>query len=217
MSATQQVPAVFIAQAWVAPPTYEKHVRYMSKAFSSLEPAREAAADLLFKLVQSAVDPEDFNREDIWKYGPSKYESLWEACGEEGERGAQWALDVGGPDLPAFAQVLKFTLGRKASKPEVVCSIPQEDDDVGRDEAEEEEQPEESDPECHEQASSQEVASLSRWSTKRPRLEDSEWTFLIVSRAIAPVYDMVVRARRAVCVSAEEASSVAEEMLLAWL
>ena len=134
MSATQQVPAVFIAQAWVAPPTYEKHVRYMSKAFSSLEPAREAAADLLFKLVQSAVDPEDFNREDIWKYGPSKYESLWEACGEEGERGAQWALDVGGPDLPAFAQVLKFTLGRKASKPEVVCSIPQEDDDVGRDE-----------------------------------------------------------------------------------
>ncbi|CAE6933687.1 unnamed protein product [Symbiodinium sp. CCMP2592] len=211
MSATPPVSAVFIAQAWVAPPTYEKHVRYMSKAFSSLEPAREAAADLLFKLVQSAVDPEDFNREDIWKYGPSKYESLWEACGEEGERGAQWALEVGGPDLPAFAQVLKFTLGKKASKPEVVCSIPEEDDD-GRDEAEEEEKPKEGDPECHEPVTAQEVACVSRWSTKRPR-EDPSWTFLIVSRAIAPVYDMVVRAYRAVCASAEEASSLAEEML----
>ncbi|CAE7846664.1 aspA [Symbiodinium microadriaticum] len=155
------------------------------EAFSSLEPAREAAAELLFKLVRSAM-----------------------ACGEDEDwGGVQWALDTGAPDLPAFAQVLKFTLGERTSKPEVVCSIPNEDD-----EAEEEEKPKECDPECHEQVSAEGVASVSRWSTKRPR-EDSEWTFLVVSRAIAPVYDMAVRACRAVCVSAEEASSLAEEML----
>ena len=217
MSATPQAPAVFIAQAWAAPPSYEKRVRFLSRAFSSFGPAREAAADLLFKLVQSAVDPEDFRREDMWKYGPAKYESLWEACGEEGEGGVQWALEDGGPDVPAFAQVLKFTLGERASKPEVVCSIPKEDeDDVGRGEAEEEEMPRECDPECHDRVSAEEVASASRWSAKRPR-EDSEWTFLVVSRAIAPVYDMTVRACRAVSVSAEEASSLAEDMLLAWV